>query len=161
MVQCFQQLSNRVLSGQSLASGVSGCLLLHQWGLFLMDSTSLVTVFMQVQCERTYYTNTGQQGRCLEFIGKFLKFQVVVALHKCNHINLKHYFLWQKFTCSRLLWHGNWDVVIDILEEHNHRSWPFMSVARCLSLCLAHIMNKCFKIEYCNVESEESVMLVD
>jgi hypothetical protein len=29
----------RVLSGQGQSSGISGCLLLHQWGLFLMYCT--------------------------------------------------------------------------------------------------------------------------
>lgn len=147
-----------VLSGRSLAPGLAGCLLLHRWRLFLMNSTTLVTVSTQVQYELTYCTNIEWQGRCHECICKFLKFQVV-ALYKCNHINLKHYFLWPKFTSFGILCHGNWNVVADILEEHNHRSWPFISLA--LSLCLAHIMNKCFIIEYCNVESKESVILVD
>ena len=78
----------RVLSGWSLAPGVSGCLLLHRWRLFLMDSASLVPVSIQVQCQWTYCTNIRWQGRCLECICKFLKFQVVVALYKCNCIIL-------------------------------------------------------------------------
>jgi hypothetical protein len=53
---------------------------------------------------------------------KFLQFQFVVALYKCNCINLKHNFLWPKFTSFGILCHGKWDVFTDILEEHNHRS---------------------------------------